>query len=360
MSKDEFINNITNKFLYAERLAEQIWVAKESLQPILWWGPGGHGKTAIAEFGAKLLYPPEEIGIKNFGHGTLAGSIFGGLDFHSLQTKGDLRYFIEESPFGQQVFIMEELLDAPASLIEFFKYAMMSGKFPNGRKELFPIRTELYIASTNREPRVWADMDEETKVSKRALLGRFPITLEVKWPRYDHADFTELLKRVFGAEVCKKYLSAVPAAVVLCYENKVRLSPRDVVKIAERNIAQQSDSIDEFFNNEQVQYNPALCNELRLRTKTLKESALYEEQLSSIAANLKKLPKPSSDIQKNNKCIGVLSMYEQKILLMRPTDALVPKVNAGLRTLRELKEKYNEANIASVTLTPSEVLEWKV
>lgn len=328
------------KYIYCDDIVEGILLSYETNQPILLHGPGGHAKTQLARDIGLSLYPKEDIRVVLYGRGTIPSSVLGGVDFKTYKEDGLLEYMPQRSWMASKMVISEEFLDAPKTLIEQFKYIMSERQFPMAGGGFFNLETELHVGCTNYTPSKWAETE-----SDKALLGRFPLKLEVKWPRYEAKDFAEMISKYYP----DKAFWAVAEAAALCHMHGVKISPRDVMYICKQFALRKDLNIFRF--NEEVAANAHLLAEIIKMAGKIKHRAKVREMIDACVANLAKMPKPSNDILLNQRMVNVLNSYNNALQGVRTDDSNVANVNTALKMVRELKLKYEQASAKATQLS---------
>lgn len=136
------------------------------------------------------------------GKGTTTDRLFGGTNLKNFiidervsnkQDWGKLEYLVEYSLFNHEIVVIEELFDAPDHVLEQLKDTLSSGVFRNG-SQIFPIKTKVIIACTNKNRKEFEKND-----SLSALMERFPYDVEVKWNNYSTESYKTLLETKLGS-----------------------------------------------------------------------------------------------------------------------------------------------------------------
>ncbi len=351
ISLKDALKAVEAKFVKSKDTTEAIMLAHQTGQPVLLHGPPGHGKTQIAAFLGKMLYPDQEVRVVLYGRGTIPSAILGGVDFVKYKDDGLLQYQPHRSWMACPMVISEEFLDAPKTTIEQLKYIMSERRFPLADGSSFELKTQLHVGCTNYKPSKWADNE-----SDRALLGRFPIKLEVKWASYEPADFQEMIEKYHPGIVWD-----VAEAAALCHAHGVKITPRDVMHIVKQFLAWGS--LDVFRFHEEVADNPHLVAEIMKMSTRIAYRGKVRQVISAIITNINKLPKPgknAADIVGNQQMIKVLNDYERNLQAIRTDDSTIEDVNKLLRTVREKRKLYQDANDKAAQLSLGQAEEFQI
>ena len=183
---------LRKRFVFCDDIAEVLSAAFYEPCNILLWGPGGHGKSDMALAALDALgLKREEIFIQSFGEGMSEDRLWGGPDMASLDTC--LRYDTRRSFLAEQykVVIFEELFDAPAQALLPLKDVLTRRTFMNG-PERVDMAARVVIACTNKDPREFAESSDAVQ----ALMERFLLQKEVRWPGYEAKHYRELFAKV--------------------------------------------------------------------------------------------------------------------------------------------------------------------
>lgn len=178
-------------FVRVEELARILALAVTSGKNVILWGPGGHGKSEMVQAALEEVTAEENIFVQSFGEGMDEATLWGGLDFKALDTEKVLRYFPESSFLAKPFAVFEEIFDAPASVLLALKDTLTAKKLRKGTQQ-FGMVTKTIVALTNKAPSEISDLGP----AAAALIERFPLQLEVKWPSYAAADYGQLFAKV--------------------------------------------------------------------------------------------------------------------------------------------------------------------
>lgn len=178
-------------YIRCDELARILALAFESGKNVLLWGPGGHGKSEMVTAALACVAADPDIFVESFGEGMDEAKLWGGLDFASLERDKVLIYHPENSFLAKPYAVFEELFDAPASVLLSLKDTLTAKKLRKGSQS-FAMKTQVIVAITNKNPDEVSDLGP----AAAALVERFPLQLEVKWPKYESADYLELFRKV--------------------------------------------------------------------------------------------------------------------------------------------------------------------
>jgi len=183
-------------FIYTDEVKEILSLALASIEAgkpinLLFYGPGGHGKSEIvrALFKALQQSKSQSFGIQSFGEGMTEAKMYGGINMKALNcTESPRLEFQPDSCFlNYDNYLFEELFDAPPSVLLALKDTLTSRCLNNGHQS-YEMKTLMLIAATNRNPAEIAEMGS----SYQALVERFPWQINVAWPSYNQEAFYKL------------------------------------------------------------------------------------------------------------------------------------------------------------------------
>jgi len=190
-----WVKSATSQFVNADDMREAFSLAMAAGLNLIFSGPGGHGKS---EFLMAAIGAIENMNsyVKSFGQGTSPEELYGGLDIDALNRQGGtekaaIQYNPEFSFLAYLIAVFEELFDAPSRVLTSLKDTMTAKALRNGH-QYFKMMTRVIFAATNHSPQEIAEGGPEIA----ALIERFPIQLEVKWPEYSEESFVELFGSV--------------------------------------------------------------------------------------------------------------------------------------------------------------------
>ena len=213
------------KFIHCEEIRQVLTHALHRPCNVLLWGPGGHGKSEMVMAAIKSLgYKDKEIFLQSFGEGMSEDRLWGGPNIAKLDVC--LEYDTDRSFLPYEVVVLEEILDASSQALLPLKDVLTRKVFHNGDRPV-PLESKVIIACTNKDPRQYAKDSDAVK----ALLERFPLQLEVRWPSYEQSDY-EALFRISNpnASEDKRRLHRIYAHVIANLndgtDDGFRISPR--------------------------------------------------------------------------------------------------------------------------------------
>lgn len=202
-------STLQTKFIHCDEIIRVLTHA--FIQPcnVLLWGPGGHGKSDMVMTALRSLgYADEEIFLQSFGEGMSEDRLWGGPNIAKLDVC--LEYDTERSFLPYEVVVLEEILDASSQALLPLKDVLTRRTFMNGSQPV-PMKSQVIIACTNKDPRQFAKDSDAVK----ALLERFPLQLEVRWPSYEQADYEALFRKSNpDASAAKRKLHRIYAHVI--------------------------------------------------------------------------------------------------------------------------------------------------
>ena len=182
-------STLKKRFIHSKEIIQVLTHA--FLQPcnVLLWGPGGHGKSDMVMTVLRALgYKDREIFLQSFGEGMSEDRLWGGPNIARLDEC--LEYDTDRSFLPYEVVVLEEILDASSQALLPLKDVLTRRLFMNADQAV-PMRSKTIIACTNKDPRQFAKDSDAVK----ALLERFPLQLEVRWPSYEQKDYEALFAK---------------------------------------------------------------------------------------------------------------------------------------------------------------------
>lgn len=216
---------LKSRFIHCDEIVQVLTHAFYQPCNVLLWGPGGHGKSDMVMTALRTLgYAEEEIFLQSFGEGMSEDRLWGGPNIAKLDVC--LEYDTSRSFLPHETVVLEEILDASSQALLPLKDVLTRRKFMNGSTTV-PMKSKVIIACTNKDPRQFAKDSDAIK----ALLERFPLQLEVRWPSYEQADYEALFRKANpDANSHKRKLHRIYAHVIANLnddrESGFQVSPR--------------------------------------------------------------------------------------------------------------------------------------
>ena len=182
---------LSRRFIKYEEVARILALAFESGTNVLLWGPGGHGKSEMVQDVLTALFAETDVFVQSFGEGMDEATLWGGLDFATLEKDKVLKYFPSQSFLAKSYAVFEEIFDAPAVVLLSLKDTLTAKKLRKG-SQTYSMQTKVIIAITNKDPEEVKDLGP----AAAALIERFPLQLNVKWVTYASRDYLDLFAKV--------------------------------------------------------------------------------------------------------------------------------------------------------------------
>jgi len=180
--------NLKSRFIHCDEIVQVLTHGFYQPCNVLLWGPGGHGKSEMVMTALRSLgYGEEDIFLQSFGEGMSEDRLWGGPNIAKLDVC--LEYDTQRSFLPYEVVVLEEILDASSQALLPLKDVLTRRTFMNGSQPV-SLKSHIIIACTNKDPRQFAKDSDAVK----ALLERFPLQLEVRWPSYEQADYEQLFR----------------------------------------------------------------------------------------------------------------------------------------------------------------------
>lgn len=234
----ELYDYVNENFIHCREVVEALYTGLVLEENVLFFGRGGHGKSEMTEAFYEKAHQMGLIKNKPFvlavGEGLTEEALFGGLNMKKFTDIGEYEYLVLNSFMNHEDVIIEEIFDAPASILLSLKDIITSGYFRKGH-QVFKIKTKRIIGLTNKSKETFSEDD-----SLEALVQRFPITRKVEWESYTKKDFRNLFNKVFRPEKKGDFLVKYKAKLAdICeifeLNNSIGssfVSPRTAVKAA--------------------------------------------------------------------------------------------------------------------------------
>lgn len=238
---DAALEQLKKKYVFSDNTIDALGVAVRTGKNILLWGPGGHAKSDLAEAVAMIYYQSTEVFLGQMGSGKKLEDLLGYVNVAEMVSGTGKRVYNHDASFmNRKIALFDELLDAPVQILEYLKDILTRKMYCADGTMCYKSQNEMIIACTNRDPLAWAsEGSPEDQSSKTAFLGRFPIKVEVSWPRYGQMEFTDLFKAIYNPDKVKAGKLAVIAELVSKSHKKgVFVSPRDARHVADLYLAE--------------------------------------------------------------------------------------------------------------------------
>lgn len=187
---------LNEEFIFTDDVAHVLTTGYLTGLHVILHGKGGYGKSEMSRIGLHALAASEPK-VFTASVGTTVDEIFGGVNVKLLKDPGILAYLAEHSFLNSPYAIIEEALDAPSSALASMKQAISSGYISDNSGN-YKIANKLIVMCTNKDPK---DFVEDPSIE--ALMQRFPLQVEVKWPNHDQ----QTLKRFLIKKREKLFLS---------------------------------------------------------------------------------------------------------------------------------------------------------
>jgi len=304
----ELIKEILDqKFIYNEDFARIFALAIEGGKNAIIYGLGGHGKSEMTSAIIKGLGFEDDTFVQFFGEGMDETRIYGGINFAKFNNDSVLEYQPERSFLDSQIAIFEELFDAPASVLLALKDTLTAGAMRNGAQQ-HPMSTNCIICLTNKTPKEVADLGP----SAAALVERFPLQLELKWPHYTERDYAMLFQKVGCKEADPSDIIDVLSGVCRqCTEEGDFVSPRTAVQalnICGTAAKMRGSAKIGFEDLGDLKYIPGMegrTAEIMERVQRERVIREQEEKLDEFEARFRSLNEMASSTNDSNECLAI-------------------------------------------------------
>lgn len=289
-SKETIAKEIEKSFIFSDLVVDCLYTGLVSDKNVLLFGEGGYGKSEITEAFFKTM--GVEPFVQSCGEGMTVDMLFGGIDMKKFTDTGSVEYLVENSFMNHEYVVFEELLDAPMTVLLSLKDILTSKRFRNGTQQ-FNIKTKFIVCLTNRTR---AEVSEDN--STKALMERFPLELEVKWPDYKEEYFVDMFQRVTKGTVDMSKIRTVANVVAMSRNKGMTVSPRtaryalDVFdKAGETGLAYIAGmSIDDI--NEIYKRQRQIAHESQYRDKINKVKMAFRQELNDFRNDAELMSNP--------------------------------------------------------------------
>lgn len=318
------INNnqtLKDKYVYSDKFIDALETAYVTNKNILLYGSGGGGKSAIShDFLVSKGHTPFVFAL---GNGTSVDRLLGGIDKKALDDHGFIHYLPEFSFLNHEYVILEELLDAPAELLEQLKDILSSGYLRQGN-QVFKIKCKLIIVNSNGTRKNFV----KASASCKAVMERFPLEIEVKWEHYTAMNYKKLIETSRGVGMASDFLCEILEEY---HKNNLTISPRIALEAADLVNACGIDCLNligDFNSNiqilEKAKLKQAFVQELN------KHALIARPIMMNVKANIHNLTLP--ELEDNLKVLNDVKFAIDKI----------KAVDENLETLANFKDKLNK------------------
>ena len=200
----QLIAEFNQRFFGANDVIVRFIAAWNSERNVILYGPGGYGKSEMAEFFCKWLernnYVEDNSSYTlSCSESTSVEALFGGINMKILNEYGSIEYLFSNSLFNNKIVVLEEAFDTRADVLASLKDVLQSRQLRNGNQRC-NISTRMLIICTNHSPE-----DFVTNNSIKALLERFLFQYCVQWNNKEVSD--AMRYREVAIRSLRKYLN---------------------------------------------------------------------------------------------------------------------------------------------------------
>lgn len=232
--------NIEKDFFYIDGIIDrlELFISLNETEPrtgnIIFFGPGGHGKTEIAEKYLTLATGAKPF-VVNMNRATSFSDIAGGIDVPAFSRGDGINYMFDNSFMDYEYVIFEEGLEPLPRTLSALKYIISSGVFAAPGTQPRPIKTKGIIIVTNIDTSEFTGSDDTA-----AFLERFPLQYRVSWDRLNQHDRYQASTMVVKKFDSKGQLSAEQIKFIAENMASRKQSPRMVGRIVQALLALQA------------------------------------------------------------------------------------------------------------------------
>lgn len=316
------LESLKKKYVFSDNTIDALGVGIRQKKNVLLWGPGGHAKSDLAEAVAMLYYKSEEVFIGQMGRGATIESLLGYVNVSKMVNGDGSREYNHEASFmSRKIALFDELLDTPAMLLEYLKDILTRKMYCANGTMCYKSQTEVIVACTNRDPIAWAqEGTPEDQASKKAFLGRFPIIVEVAWPRYGQMEFTQLFQAIFPDKTQQAKLAVVAELVSKSHKKGVFISPRDARHVADLYLAEgvngiKFSGIPPEVLSKVVEQEAQIAKDYEILQKLDGVKTLLDDATKAVAASTDyfELVQWQEDLNKVNEYLGKVNVGEHAV-----------------------------------------------
>ena len=187
---------LSTKFVNSEDFAKTLSLSLLTGQSIMYYGPGGYGKTEMVQEAMKV-FTDASFGMIECTPATTVSKLFGGAVAETVGTPKDNGSTVEitresidfsRGPLRKDFFFLEETLDAPMQTLAALKSLMTARRWAGIKSQ-----HQILIGATNVNPaQLIASLPEEYQNSYQAFLDRW-LVVEHGWKTHTKHDYLNLV-----------------------------------------------------------------------------------------------------------------------------------------------------------------------
>jgi hypothetical protein len=320
---------LSANFVFAEEMARVLSLAFSGKKNVIVFGPAGHGKSEMISTVVRELGFADDTFVQFFGEGMDEARLFGGLNFQKLEQEKVLEYYPERSFLNSRVAVFEELFDAPASVLLALKDVLTAKELRNGAQR-FPMRTEVIICLTNKEPSEVSELG----AAAHALIERFPLQLNLKWKDYSSKSYLSMFEKVatrLGGPVMNGFKAVLAEILASATAAGNFVSPRTAVhafQVCQASASLRGASHVEKQDLVDLRFLPGLeglAETIEQDLQRAMERAEAEKKLQAVEGRLQPLLNELSGTQSPIKCLQVaryLQVLQDEAAALKVSDDL--------------------------------------
>lgn len=230
MTLDHVISKLGEKFIYINDVATTLYNShtlceQGNVAHAMLYGPAGHAKTAIARGFLQMMYDEPIFDKTAIGAGTTIYDLLG-FAVPDEMMKGNKVFQYEYGFLPRPAALFDELLDAPANVLEQLKAVIMDKEHCVNGVVCYRSNCRFIIACTNHELADWVinPITNKPDNSRKAVLERFPFSYRVSWKSYEASDYSRLFEVVL-----KDPLESFSRMLELSAKKGKVISPRSAI-----------------------------------------------------------------------------------------------------------------------------------
>lgn len=351
----EIASILSSSFVFTNDIARILSLGFAGCKNVIVFGPAGHGKSEMVQAVIDGLGLGDETFYQFFGEGMDESRLYGGLNFRKLEDEKVLEYYPEKSFLNYRVAVFEELFDAPASVLLALKDTLTARELRNGSQR-FPMRTEIIICLTNREPGEISELGP----AAHALVERFPLQLNLRWSDYSSASYLAMFEKVaarLGGPVLNGFKAILAEIVAKATAEGNFISPRTAMHAYQvcqaaavlrgGDHVTQEDLVDLRF----VDGLEGLAETIQQDLQAAMERAEAEEGFAALEASVQALEQEFQSAETPIKLLQAAKRYgqlENELANFRCPDAYTQR-RANLRQL--VSQRISEAQTKALEVT---------